>query len=168
MPHRPPEYQNLIDRRALEAVTSTPGAVAAYLRNACDYLEAAKALDPGKPLQVFTMAYEGFYALVQAVLEFYQVRTKEAGRNLAIQRVAADLSLSGGNFKLVSDAHARRNGTTYGSPFPPISKAEAQAMAGILQECISVAYTLTGTTPPGTATQASAAPAVPAATPKKP
>lgn len=91
---RPAEYQNLIKTRAFEAVQATPGAVAGYLRNAGDYLDAAKSLNPEKTLQVFTMAYEGYYAIVQALLEFHEVRTREAGRNLAILRVSQDLKLS--------------------------------------------------------------------------
>ena len=40
---RPPEYENLIKTRAFEAVQPTAGAVAGYLKNAQDYLEAATA-----------------------------------------------------------------------------------------------------------------------------
>jgi hypothetical protein len=131
---RPPEYENLIKTKAFEPVQPTPGAVPGYLKNAGDYLAAAKGLDPAKSLQVFTMAYEGYYAIVQAVLEFHQVRTKDAGRNLAIQRVSRDLKLSTGEFAAVTRAHERRNNTSYVSPFPPVSKAEATAMVGILEK----------------------------------
>ena len=41
---RPPEYENLIKTRAFEAVQPTAGAVAGYLKNAQDYLEAARSL----------------------------------------------------------------------------------------------------------------------------
>lgn len=81
---RPNEYDNLIKSKAFESVAPTTGAVDGFLRNAADYLAAAKALDQAKHLQVFTMAYEGYFQVVQAVLEFYEVRTKDAGRNLAI------------------------------------------------------------------------------------
>jgi hypothetical protein len=146
---RPPEYETLIRTRALEAVQPTPGATLGYLNNAYDYLDVAKGLDLAKTLQVFTMAYEGYYAIVQAVLEFYEVRTKDAGRNLTIQRVSQDLKLSTGEFAAVTKAHERRNRTSYVSPFPPVSKAEAAAMLTILQEYLPVAYALTGQTPPG-------------------
>ena len=62
---RPTEYENLIKTKAFEAVQPTLGAVPGYLKNARDYLEAAKGLDPAKSLQVFTMAYEGYYAIVR-------------------------------------------------------------------------------------------------------
>jgi hypothetical protein len=141
---RPPEYENLIKTGAFAAVTPTEGAVAQYLKNAADYLETAKALNPSKPMPMFTMAYEGMYSLVQAVLEFHTVRTKDAGRNLAIQRVASDLKLEPGEFKLMSDAHARRNGTTYVSPFPPVTRAEANALIALLEKCLARTHALTG------------------------
>lgn len=141
---RPIEYENLIKNRSLEAVAPTPGAVPAYLKSAEDYLQhAIQGLASVEPGPVFTSAYEGFFLLVQAVLEFREVRTKEAGRNLAIQRVCADLQLSTAEFSLVGRAHERRNATTYRSPFPPISKAEAAAMIGILKKYLPVARLLT-------------------------
>ena len=76
------------------------------------------------------------------MLERHEVRTREAGRNLAIQRVAADLQLNPGEMKLVIDAHARRNDTTYRSPFPPISRAEAQSMIDILAKSLPLARAL--------------------------
>jgi hypothetical protein len=63
---RPPEYENLIKTRAFEAVQPTPGAMQGFLKNAQDYLEVAQGLDPTKALQVFTLAYEGYFSIVQA------------------------------------------------------------------------------------------------------
>ncbi|MCA3781480.1 MAG: hypothetical protein IOC39_20815 [Burkholderia sp.] len=42
------------------------------------------------------------------------------------------------------EAHERRNGTSYVSPFPPVSKAEAATMLGILAKYLPVARMLTG------------------------
>lgn len=83
----PAEYQNLTKRRALEVVDPTPGAVQAFLRQAENYLASAKQIDPKLAMQVFTNAYEGYFQLVDAFLEHYQVRTKEAGRNLVNRTV---------------------------------------------------------------------------------
>lgn len=141
---RPTEYENLIKTRAFEAVAPTAGAVAGFLRNAADYLDAAKSLDPARSLQVFTMAYEGYFQVVQAVLEFHEVRTKDAGRNLAIQRVSADLKLDAREIAFVIKAHERRNGTSYTSPFPPVSRAEAAALVSILEKYLPQARALTG------------------------
>lgn len=146
---RPTEYENLIKTRALEAVQPTPGAVAGFLKNAENFLALSKALLAGTPLatepmQVFTNAYEGYHQVVQAVLEFHEVRTKEAGRALAIQRVSADLKLSPAEMQAVIRAHERRNDTSYRSPFPPLSKADAVAMVGILQKYLPLARALTG------------------------
>jgi hypothetical protein len=141
---RPPEYENLIRMKAFEAVAPTPGAVAGFLRNAQDYLETAQAMDPARALQVFTLAYEGYFQVVQAVLEFFQVRTKDAGRNLAIQRVSADLHFEPKEIEFVIKAHARRNGTSYTSPFPPVSKAEATTLVNLLAKYLPRAHSLTG------------------------
>ena len=149
---RPPEYDNLIKTRALEAVQPTPGAVAGFLKNAEGFLALAKTLLAGtpvatEPMQIFTNAYEGYHQVVQAVLEFHEVRTKEAGRALAIQRVGADLKLSAPEMAAVIRAHERRNDTSYRSPFPPLSKADATTMVAILEKYLPVARRLTGTIP---------------------
>ena len=147
---RPTEYENLIQRRAFEVVQPTPGAIAGFLKNAESYLALSKALLAGtpvatEPMQVFTNAYEGYHQVVQAVLEFHGVRTKEAGRALAIQRVSADLMLSSAEMAAVIRAHERRNETSYRSPFPPLSKADASTMVSILEKYLPVARALTGT-----------------------
>lgn len=136
---RPTEYENLIKTRALEAVQSTPGAVHVYLQNAADYLAAAMQTNERLTLQIFTAAYEGYFQIVAAFLEFHQVRAKDAGRNLVIQRVSSDLKLSPAEFAFVTKAHARRNDTAYHSPFPPISKAEAQALVSVLEKYLPIA-----------------------------
>ena len=146
---RPIEYENLTKTRALEPVQPTPGAVAGFLKNAENFLALSKALLSGAPLatepmQVFTNAYEGYHQLVQAVLEFHEVRTKESGRALAIQRVSADLKLSAAEMQAVIRAHERRNDTSYRSPFPPLSKADAKTMLDILDRYLPAARALTG------------------------
>ncbi|UXU88576.1 hypothetical protein [Burkholderia sp. S-53] len=142
---RPTEYENLIKTKAFDAVAPTPGAIAGFLRNAADYKASADELDPARYLQIFTLAYEGYFQVVQAVLEFYEVRTKDAGRNLAIQRVSTSLGVNTQEFAFITKAHERRNGTSYVSPFPPVSKAEAATMLSILAKYLPVARTLTGT-----------------------
>jgi hypothetical protein len=92
----PVEYQNLINRRSLEVVAPTPGAVAAFLQQAENYLASAKQIDPKLSMQV------------------------------------------------VIRAHERRNGTSYPSPFPPISRPEAMALVHILEKYIPVAYQILG------------------------
>jgi hypothetical protein len=141
---RPPEYDQLIRVNAFVEQPATPNALQTYLRNAQNYLTAAKQLDIAHaPMPVFSMAYEGFFQMVQAVLEFYEVRTKDAGRNLAIQRVCADLMMNPVEFALVSKAHARRNDTSYTSPFPGVTKAEAQTLVDLLEKYLVVAHKLT-------------------------
>jgi len=141
---RPVEYENLIKRNYFEVVAPTAGAVEGFLRNAGEYLSVAKGLDPAHPLQIFTMAYEGYFQVVHAILEFYEIRTKDAGRNMAFQRVSTDLNVNVKEFTFITKAHARRNGTSYHSPFPPVSKAEALAMVAILEKNLPKAYAHTG------------------------
>lgn len=140
---RPIEYENLIRTGAFATVQPTAGAVAGFLAHATDYLAVAETVDTSRSMQVFTLAYEGTYQVVQAVLEHYEVRTKDAGRNAAILRVCADLKLSPQETQRLAAAHARRNGTAYQSPFPPISKAEAALLVAILKKLIPAAYALT-------------------------
>jgi hypothetical protein len=141
---RPIEYQNLIKTGALEEVAQTPGALPRYIQNAKDYLTSGKQIDQNLSMQRFTCAYEGYFQLVQAVQEHYGVRAKGAGRNLVIQRVGSDLKMSPAEMDLIIKAHNRRNETTYQSPFPPVSKAEADALVGVLEKYIPVAISLTG------------------------
>ena len=98
----------------------------------------------GDPYADFRLAYEGYFQVVQAVLEFYEVRTKDGGRNLAIQRVSTSLGVAAHEVAFITKAHERRNGTSYVSPFPPVSKAEATTMLGILTKYLPIAHTLTG------------------------
>lgn len=142
---RPAEYENLIKTNAFEAVAPTPGAISGFLRNAADYKATAEQIDPTRHLQVFTLAYEGYFQLVQAVLELYEVRTKDAGRNLAIRRVSSSLGVNSQEFAFITKAHEQRNGTSYLSPFPPVSKAEATTMLAILAKYLPAAHMLTKT-----------------------
>lgn len=134
--NRPPEYVNLIKTNVFAEIQANPDACAALIRNARDYCDMTNLLPEEKTLQRFTMAYEGFFQIVQAVLEFYGVRTKDAGRNAAILRVAADLNFEAGEIAAVAKAHDRRNNTSYRSPFPPMSRAEADAMSSLLSKAI--------------------------------
>lgn len=140
---RPVEYDNLIARRALEEVTTTPHATEGFLQNARGYLDAAKLLDPKSSLQAFTLAYEGYFQIVQAVFEFYGVRCKDSGRHLAIQRVSSDLGLSSKELPFIIRAHERRNNNAYVSPFPPVSRQEAQLMIALLERYLPAAIQLT-------------------------
>jgi hypothetical protein len=106
---RPPEYENRIKTKAFEPVARTKGAVEGFLNDAAYGLEVASSIDVKRPKQRFILAYEGFYALVQAVLELHEVRTKEAGRNLArlALRFLSAAALGVGLLGLASAAQAR-------------------------------------------------------------
>ena len=67
---------------------------------------------------------------------------------LVIQKVSADMKLGPEEMQMVIRAHQRRNGTSYHSPFPPISHAEAMALVHILEKYIPVAYRTLGVQSP--------------------
>jgi integrase len=136
--NRPTEYANLIKTRSFEEVKPTTGGVAGFLKNAEDYLGLARHLIGGgaEPLLAFTNAYEGFHAVVQAVLEYYEVRTKDSGRNLAILRVCADPGLTSGETEAARSAHEVRNRSTYRTPYPPVSRMQAQGIVDILEKSL--------------------------------
>ena len=110
--------------------------ITGYLANAEQYLGAAITTPAEFALPRFTSAYEGMYACVQAVLELHGVRTLEAGRQLAIQRVGADIGLSVDEGIALSRLHARRNGSTYQSTIPPVSAREAKAAVELLMKVL--------------------------------
>ncbi|MCA8093207.1 hypothetical protein LGM65_20335 [Burkholderia anthina] len=135
---RPTEYENLIKTKAFDAVAPTPGAIAGFLRNADDYKATAD-----EPASI----YLGLRRLLPGGTGRPGVlRGENQGcrRNLAIQRVSASLGVSAPEFAFITKAHERRNGTSYVSPFPPVSKAEAATMLSILAKYLPVARTLTG------------------------
>lgn len=142
---RPKEYDNLIKAGAFAEITPEPAAVQARILRAKGYLEYAQyGADHAQfNLQRYMSLYDGFFELVQAVLEHYGVRQKDSGRKLAIQRVTVDLGLNPA-IAIITKAHERRNGTSYESPFPPLSAAEVALMQDILRKALPAAAALTG------------------------
>ncbi|MOA55021.1 hypothetical protein D3C78_1787380 [compost metagenome] len=84
---RPKEYDNLIKAGAFAEITPEQAAVQARIVRAQGYLDYAQycADNPQFNLQRYMSLYDGFFELVQAVLEHYGVRQKDSGRKLAIQ-----------------------------------------------------------------------------------
>ncbi len=52
------------------------------------------------------------------------------------------MKLSPDEMRVIIRAHDRRNSTSYHSPFPPLSRAEAMGLLAILEKYIPVAYTM--------------------------
>ena len=100
---RPAEYENLIKIKAFEEVLPTTGAVKGFLDNAKNYLEACELLTEEKTLQIFTMAYEGYFQIVQAILE---------QRGVEVDR--ADIGGAGQVFKPGAARHAEGKFTSPG------------------------------------------------------
>lgn len=139
---RPVEYDGLIRSGYFHEVNSTEGYKEQYLKVAQGYLADAEVAST--TASQYLLAYEGFYQVVQSVLEHYSVRAsdRQGHRTVAIQRVSADLKMSPGEIKLITDCHARRNESTYRAPLPPISEQEAKAMLQISKKAYEQAKSL--------------------------
>ena len=72
-----------------------------------------------------------FFTKLQGLLQKQSSSTAPAGCWLF--RV-----LSATEFVTFSDAHNRRNGSTYQSPFPPLSEREAKAVLDLLHQLIGL------------------------------
>lgn len=141
---RPAEYDNLIERGALKNAASTPESVAQFMRTASQMQAAAL---PQLPAAVrFTLAYEGMFNVVMAVLEHRGARPGDGAghRATALQRVAADLQLEPAHLSALTRLHDTRNRVTYRMAIPPITKADAEAMQTILDRMLDAATRLTG------------------------
>lgn len=125
---RPTEYENLIKADYFHEVTPTSGFKEQYLKVAQGYLQDAERANTTSTR--YLLGYEAYYQVVQAVLEHFGVRAtdRQGHRTVAIQRVSADLDLSPGEIKFITDCHNRRNESVYRAPLPPITEQEADAM----------------------------------------
>lgn len=131
---RPIEYENLLKAGYFHEVAPTSGFKEQYLKVAQEYL--ADATQASATATRYLLAYEAFYQVVQAVLEHFGVRAidRQGHRTVAIQRVSADLGLSAGEIKLITDYHNRRNESVYRAPLPPITSQEADAMLQLAEK----------------------------------
>lgn len=141
---RPAEYDGLLKIGSLKEAVSSKASIAQFLQTADDMLAGLKA--PMPETARFSLAYEGMFSVVMAVLEFYEVRPGDTGghRVTAIKRVAVDLKLDVPKQSVLGRLHDLRNRVTYKSSLPPITKADADAMLTILEEMLPAARALTG------------------------
>ena len=141
---RPAEYENLLRVGALKEAARSDDSINQFLQCAQEMLAASQANIGIAP--TFTLAYEGMFNVVMAVLEFYGARPGDTGghRATAIARVAADLGLASAKQSVLTRLHDVRNRVTYRKPLPPVTKADANAMQSILNDMPSAANTLLG------------------------
>jgi hypothetical protein len=110
---RPAEYAKLIKAGYFHEVAPTSGYKEQYLKVAEAYSQDAERATATATR--YLLGYEAYYQVVQAVLEQFGVRATDrpGHRSVAIQRVSADLGLSPGEIKLITDYHNRRNESVY-------------------------------------------------------
>jgi hypothetical protein len=144
LPDLPDEYQNLVKIGAFYLQPGQAGFKEQHYKTACDLSSDAQVAS--RPASRYMLGYEALFQLVQAVLVHYGVRASDqrGHRIVAIQRVCGSLGLGPGAIKLISDAHTRRNQTTYTAPLPPITQAEADGMVDIILMAMPKAKTLLG------------------------
>ena len=94
----------------------------------------------------FTLAYEGMFNIVMAVLEFHGVRPGDTGghRQIAIQRAAADVQLEASKFSALLRLHDIRNRVTYRTSIPPLTRSDADAMQEVFEDFLNSAESLLG------------------------
>ena len=143
---RPAEYENLLKLGSFKEAASSTESIEQFMRNAQELAAAAKTGLGASPQ--FLLAYEGMFNVVMAVLEFHEVRPGDASghRATAIGRVAADLGLAPAKRSVLIRLHDVRNRVTYRKPIPPVTKSDAEAMLSILNDMLSAAQTLIGST----------------------
>lgn len=141
---RPTEYDNLIKAGYFHEVVPTSGFKEQYLKVAEGYLQDAE--QASTTATRYLLGYEAYYQVVQAVLEHFGVRAtdRQGHRMVAIQRVSADLELSPGEIKLITDCHNRRNESVYRAPLPPITVQEADAMLQMAKKAAQSAFSKLG------------------------
>lgn len=116
--------------------------IAQFLQAAGELQEDAKSA--ARSTSKFTLAYEGMFSVVMAVLEFHGVRPGDASghRATSIGRAAADLGLSSAQQSVLLRLHDVRNRVTYRKPIPPVTKSDAEAMQSILTAMFEAARVL--------------------------
>lgn len=141
---RPAEYDNLIQKGTFKPAAIDQNSIAQFMRSAEEMLVTSKATTSAAPR--FTLAYEGMFNVVMAVLEFHGVRPGDSPghRVTAIQRVAADLGFDWKKQSVLARLHDGRNRLTYRQSIPPVTKADADAMHSILDEILTAAKALVG------------------------
>jgi hypothetical protein len=149
MTRRPDALENLLrlPSSPLSPCARDDESVRQFIRNAEAMLGDAR-LGGSSVHGSFTLAYEGVHCLAMALLNHFSVRAHsgEGHRTMALQ-VLVDQSgiakLVPGAFQLVTRAHAKRNHNTYTRPLPPVSRAEADAMIGVLTAALAAVKRMT-------------------------
>ncbi|WP_305825625.1 hypothetical protein [Massilia brevitalea] len=139
---RPVEYDNLLANGTFKPAAVSKASIDQFMRSAEEMSTASKATASAAPR--FTLAYEGMFNVVMAVLEFRGARPGDSPghRATAIQRVAADLGLDWTKQSVLTRLHDSRNRVTYRQSVPPVTKADADAMYSVLHEMLTAATAL--------------------------
>lgn len=137
--------QNLLKIGTLVPVARNPAEVQQLFKVASDALTDAKNTTNFAHTRYMT-AYEGIHSLANAILLHNGTRpgNEKGHRVVTIQTMAGQLNLDAGTFKIINDAHNRRNQTTYHSSIPAITDRDADTVTQVLEQILPKAKTYLG------------------------
>ena len=132
---RPDEIANLLKLNHLKDAERNEEELRQFVANAKDFCRDAQ--NAGTHAGRYLLAYEGCHTLAMACLAHYGTRPAggEGHRAIALQLFVNLIKLNElhrGSFKTLTDAHHTRNRTTYESPVPPVTEAQAAAVLQLL------------------------------------
>ncbi len=138
---------NLVKIGSLKPADRDDASIAQYLANAEALLQDAGSA--GSPLARFLLAYEGIHCVALAFLEHLGVRpgNGEGHRMNALQIAVQEMGIENthpGALRTVIDLHRMRNDKIYRRPYPPVSKAAADATVRLLSTALPEVRRLIG------------------------
>jgi hypothetical protein len=138
---------NLVKIGCLKPADRDDASIAQYLANAGALLQDAGSA--GSPLGRFLLAYEGIHCVALAFLEHLGVRPGdgEGHRMNALQIAVQEMGIENthpGALRTVIDLHRMRNDKIYRRPYPPVSKAAADATVRLLSAVLPEARRVIG------------------------
>lgn len=164
--------QNLLQTGHLKALTDADAAADVYFKRAAGAARSAKVTGL-ESHDRFLIAYEGLFAVAQAVLALYELRPgdNDGHRVTALQGAIGILGLKPAEMALAMRVHDQRNAKIYRVPLNA-SNADANDAAHILDIALKSAETMRASvlkarTAAQAASQTSAPPAPPAGLRKK-
>lgn len=150
-PPRPEAIRNLLAAGALDEAAYSADDVRQWVANAEAMLADARRAEVSTHA-AFILAYESFYSLALAVLMHHHVRARE-GRGhratpgqLMVPLLGLEAALPGAG-KVVVQAQANRNTSTYERPFPPVSRRQVADLIRVVEVTLPRARALLGLAP---------------------
>ena len=139
-PPRPEAIRNPLATSQLDEAVHSADDVQQWVLNAESMLADARRADGGTH-GAFVLAYEAFSCLALAALMHHRVRAREGRGHRAVpgQILVPLLDLEAalpGAGKVVVQAQANRNTSTYERPFPPVSRRQVADLIRVVEAAL--------------------------------